>query len=49
MPPLGVLDILAPQLDLGGLATGRLSYAWNGGRPTGRADLRVRGLTRRRA
>ncbi|MCW3798750.1 translocation/assembly module TamB domain-containing protein [Sphingomonas sp. BN140010] len=44
--PLGVLDIISPQLDLGGFATGQLTYAWNRGRPTGRVDLRVRNLTR---
>lgn len=44
--PLTVLDILQPDLDLGGIASGRLSYAWNGGRPSGRMDMRVRGLTR---
>ncbi|MEQ7873054.1 translocation/assembly module TamB domain-containing protein [Sphingomonas sp. ASV193] len=44
--PLQLLDIVAPKLGLGGVASGRLDYAWNGGRPTGRADLKVRGLSR---
>lgn len=44
--PLSVLDIVRPSLDLGGLATGRVSYAWNRGVPSGRANLTVRGLTR---
>ena len=44
--PLSVLDIVNPDLDLGGLASGRLSYAWNRGSPSGRADLKVRGLNR---
>ncbi|WP_240325566.1 translocation/assembly module TamB domain-containing protein [Sphingomonas mesophila] len=46
--PLQVLDIGWPGLGLAGIASGRLDYRWNGagGRPSGRADLRVRGLSR---
>jgi translocation and assembly module TamB len=46
--PLSVLDILYPQLALGGIASGHVSFAEppNGAAPSGRADLRIRGLTR---
>ena len=46
--PLQLLDIGWPGLGLSGTASGRLDYRWNGagGRPSGRADLRVRGLSR---
>ncbi|HEY1145146.1 MAG TPA: translocation/assembly module TamB domain-containing protein, partial [Allosphingosinicella sp.] len=46
--PLTVLDIAWPQLGLGGIASGTVSYQapQNGGAPTGAADLRIRGLTR---
>ena len=46
--PLQLLDIGWPGLGLSGIATGRLDYQWHGagGRPSGRADLRVRGLSR---
>lgn len=45
--PLAVLDIFKPGLGLGGQASGQLSYrAPRGGQPTGKADLKVRGLTR---
>ena len=46
--PLQLLDIGWPGLGLSGIATGRLDYRWrgDGGRPTGRADLKVRGLSR---
>jgi translocation and assembly module TamB len=46
--PLAVLDMLKPGLGLSGEATGRLSYARPapGAAPTGRADLRIRGLSR---
>ncbi|PTD17634.1 translocation/assembly module TamB domain-containing protein [Sphingomonas fennica] len=45
--PLTALDILVPRLALGGQATGRLEYRWaQGALPTGRADFKVRGLTR---
>jgi len=45
--PLTVLDIFKPGLRLGGQASGRLSYhSPKDGLPTGRADLKVRGLTR---
>ena len=43
--PLEVLDIINPDLDLSGTATGRLDYAWKGNR-SGRLDLKVRGLSR---
>ena len=46
--PLEVLDIFWPNLDMSGSANGRLDYRWRGdnGRPSGRADLRIRGLSR---
>ena len=46
--PLSILDILSPDLGLGGTASGTLSYhsAYAGGAPSGAADLRIRGLTR---
>ncbi|QGP78141.1 translocation/assembly module TamB domain-containing protein [Sphingobium sp. CAP-1] len=46
--PLSLLDIAYDNLGLGGLATGSLSYAQprGGGLPTGKAELRVRGLSR---
>ncbi len=46
--PLTVLDIVSPGLGLGGNASGQLSFNQpaDGSAPTGRADLRVRGLTR---
>src|SRR5205085_8200482 len=44
--PMQLLDMLWPKLGLGGVASGRLDYGWNGGRPSGRADLKVRGLSR---
>lgn len=43
--PLEVLDLGWPDLDLSGVATGRLDYAWKGNR-SGRADLKIRGLSR---
>lgn len=45
---LNVLDIVYPDLGLGGIASGTLRYAEakGSGVPTGRADIRVRGLTR---
>ena len=43
--PLEVLDLGWPSLDLSGVASGRLDYAWKGNR-SGRADLRIRGLSR---
>lgn len=43
--PLEVLDLGWPNLDLTGVASGRLDYAWKGNR-SGRADLRIRGLSR---
>lgn len=45
--PLSILDIAYPGLALGGSASGTLSYqSRDGGAPTGRVDLTVRGLTR---
>ncbi|MES2903025.1 MAG: translocation/assembly module TamB domain-containing protein [Pseudomonadota bacterium] len=46
--PLQLLDIGWPNLGMGGIATGRLDYRWRGanGAPSGRADLKVRGLSR---
>ncbi|ARS29142.1 translocation/assembly module TamB domain-containing protein [Sphingomonas sp. KC8] len=45
--PLSALDILLPRLGLGGQATGRFNYhSEAGGLPSGRADIKVRGLTR---
>jgi translocation and assembly module TamB len=46
--PLSVLDIGWPELGLGGVASGTLSYRFpaGAGQPSGAADLRVRGLTR---
>ena len=46
--PLQLLDIGWPELGLGGIASGKLDYRWHGanGAPTGRADLKVRGLSR---
>ena len=46
--PLALLDIGWPGLGLNGIASGRLDYRWRGpgGRPSGRADLKVRGLSR---
>ncbi|MES2290636.1 MAG: translocation/assembly module TamB domain-containing protein [Pseudomonadota bacterium] len=46
--PLTVLDLLAPDLGLGGVASGRVAYRDPAGdaTPTGSASLRVRGLTR---
>jgi translocation and assembly module TamB len=43
--PLQVLDILWPNLDLSGSATGRVDYAWKSSR-SGRLDLKVHGLSR---
>ena len=46
--PLTVLDVINPRLGLGGSASGRISFSQpaGGGVPTGRADLRIRNLTR---
>jgi translocation and assembly module TamB len=46
--PLTVLDIFAPDLGLGGIASGRLRYRAPSATapPAGEADLRIRGLTR---
>jgi translocation and assembly module TamB len=43
--PLDVLNILSPDLDLNGRATGTLDYAWKGGR-SGKLDLTIKGLSR---
>ncbi len=46
--PLTVLDIVQPDLGLGGSASGRITFRQptGGGVPTGSANLRVRNLTR---
>ncbi len=45
--PLSLLDIAYDNLGLGGVATGSLSYAKpRGAMPTGKAELRIRGLSR---
>ena len=45
--PLSLLDIAYDNLGLGGTATGSLNYVHSrGGIPTGKAELRVRGLSR---
>jgi translocation and assembly module TamB len=45
--PLTILDILSPNLGLGGIANGTVTYRQvTGQQPTGRADVRVRGLSR---
>jgi translocation and assembly module TamB len=45
--PLSLLDIAYDNLGLGGMATGSLSYAQpRGGLPSGKAELRIRGLSR---
>src|SRR3546814_11189767 len=45
--PLSILDIYNEDLGLGGVATGTLSYSSpQGGMPSGRAEFRLRGLTR---
>ena len=45
--PLALLDIVYDNLGLGGTATGSLSYVHTrGGLPAGKAELRVRGLSR---
>ncbi len=46
--PLTVLDIVSPDLGLGGVASGRLSFNQPNGEasPTGRIDMRVRNLSR---
>ena len=44
--PLQLLDMLWPKLGLAGIASGTVEYHDNGGRPGGRADLKVRGLSR---
>ncbi len=43
--PLQVLDVIWPNLDLSGSATGNVDYAWKTNR-TGRLDIKVRGLSR---
>ncbi len=43
--PLQLLDIAWPKVGLGGVASGRVDYSWDGA-PSGSANLRVRGLSR---
>ena len=45
--PLTILDTISPGLGLGGKASGSLTYRQpDNGAPTGKADLRISGLTR---
>ena len=45
--PLVILDTISPRLGLGGRASGTLSYSEDAdGSPTGRMDVKVRGLSR---
>ena len=46
--PLQLLDMGWPGLGLGGIASGTLDYRWRGagGRPSGAANFKVRGLSR---
>ena len=45
--PLTILDIAYPQLGLGGSASGTLAYRIaDGGLPSGKANIRISGLTR---
>jgi translocation and assembly module TamB len=45
--PLAILDVLNPDLRLGGVASGSFAYRLPaGGDPAGKADLQVKGLTR---
>ncbi|HEY0629510.1 MAG TPA: translocation/assembly module TamB, partial [Sphingomicrobium sp.] len=43
--PLQLLDLVWPKIGLGGMASGRIDYRWDGA-PSGTANLRVRGLSR---
>ncbi|QDP20614.1 translocation/assembly module TamB [Sphingomonas xanthus] len=43
--PLRLLNLVWPRVGLGGKASGRVEYRWDG-KPSGSANLRVRGLTR---
>ena len=43
--PLQLLDIVWPKAGLGGIASGRIDYRWDGA-PSGNANFRVRGLSR---
>ena len=43
--PLQLLDLVWPKAGLGGIASGRIEYRWDGA-PAGTANLRVRGLSR---
>lgn len=45
--PMTVLDMFFPQLAMGGLASGTINYRQpQGAQPSGKADLRIRGLSR---
>jgi translocation and assembly module TamB len=45
--PLAILDIFYPRLGLGGSASGLVTYRQpSAGSPSGKADVRIRGLTR---
>ena len=43
--PLQLLDLVWPKAGLGGIASGRVDYRWDGA-PAGSANVRVRGLSR---
>ena len=43
--PLQLLDLIWPKAGLGGIASGRVDYRWEG-QPSGSANLRIRGLSR---
>jgi translocation and assembly module TamB len=43
--PLQLLDVVWPKAGLGGIASGRIDYRWDG-QPSGNANLRIRGLSR---
>ena len=43
--PMQLLDVVWPKAGLGGIASGRIDYHWDG-QPSGSANLRIRGLTR---
>jgi translocation and assembly module TamB len=45
--PMTILDIFYPRLGMGGVASGNLSYRFpKSGAPSGKADLKIRGLSR---
>jgi translocation and assembly module TamB len=45
--PMTILDVFYPRLGMGGVASGSLSYRFpDRGAPSGKADLKIRGLSR---